>query len=134
MARIEGMHLTPLGGGDVLLEPGEGLDPGDPDAYTEPLLAWLQGQRARRLIYDIGNVALVDRLYYAWLLRLERLCRLADVELVVVNMRPVAAFALARTLDGPPPFSCALDVDRARSRPPRRSAADAARAGPAGSR
>jgi len=122
VARIEGMHLTPLGGGDVLIEPGEGFDPTDPDLYAEPLLAWLQAQRALRLIYDLGNVVLLDQVYYAWLLRLERLCRLADVELVVVNMRPAAAFALARILREPPPFACALDVDRARARPPRRAA------------
>ena len=119
MPRVEGMHLTPLGDGDVLIEPGEGFDPTDPDTYTEPLLRWLQEQRATRLIYDLGNVALLDRVYYAWLLRLSRLCRLGDVELVVVNMRPAAAFALARILEGPPPFLCALDVDRARARPRR---------------
>ena len=31
---IEGIHLTPIGDGNVLLEPGEGLDPGNPESMV----------------------------------------------------------------------------------------------------
>jgi rsbT antagonist protein RsbS len=105
------MHLTPIGDGKVLLEPGEGLDPTDPDAYLEPLLDFLQGRGARVLIYDLKNVPLIDRTYLDWLRSVESLCRVGGVALVVVSMRPAAAYALALMLDGPVPFACALDVD-----------------------
>ncbi len=110
----EGMHLTPIGGGNVLLEPGEALDPSDPDAYLVALLTYLQQQRAARLIYDLKNVVVIDALYYAWLKRLHALCAVSGIELVAVNMRPAAAYALALVLDETPPFSCALNVNRAR--------------------
>lgn len=111
---IQGMHLTPIGSGIVLLEPGEGLDPSDPDAYLEPLVGYLQRQRASRLIYDLTSVPLIDSVYYRWLKTVSDICRVTGVQLVVVNMAPPAAFALSRILDGPPPFLCALNVDRAR--------------------
>ena len=38
----EGIHLTPIGDGNVLLEPGEGLDPSNPDALVAPVLEFLQ--------------------------------------------------------------------------------------------
>jgi len=112
---LSGMHLTPIGGGQILLEPGEGLDPSDPEAYLLGLAEYLQAHAARRLIYDLNTVPLVDKLYYGWLQRLARLCRVSGVDMVVVNMRPEAAFALAMILEGAPPFVCALDVDRARA-------------------
>lgn len=110
----EGMHLTPIGGGNVLLEPGEALDPTDPDAYLVALLGYLQQQRAKRLIYDLKNVAVIEAMYYGWLKRLHALCAVSGIELVAVNMRPAAAYALALVLDETPPFTCALNVDRAR--------------------
>jgi hypothetical protein len=108
---VDGMHLTPIGGGAVLLEPGEALDPGAPDRYAVP---YLQERGARRLIYDLSNVPVVDELYYAWLLQVHRLCRVAGIELVAANMHADVAFALSLQLHEPPPFACALDVDRAR--------------------
>jgi len=41
---IRGMHLTFIGNGSVLLEPGNSLDPSDPDAYFEPLIAYMQNR------------------------------------------------------------------------------------------
>ena len=116
---VQGMHLTPLGDGSVLLEPGEGLDPADPDAYLEPLVGFLQGQAANRLIYDLGEVGVIDELYYDWLVRLSRACRVTGVQVVAANIHPPAAFALAQRLTADPPFDCALDVDRARGLTPR---------------
>ncbi len=109
-----GMHLTPIGSGVVLLEPKEGLDPSDPDAYLDGLLHYLQGRAARRLVYDAGAVVIIDAVYYRWLARLAAACRVTGIDVTVVNMRPSAAFALARQLDDDPPFACALDVDHAR--------------------
>ena len=109
---LEGMHLTPIGNGNVLLEPGEGLDPSDPDAYLTALLAHLQQQGARRLVYDLKNVPLVDTVYYDWLMAVHAQCRVMNIEMVAVHMRPPAAYALTQTLAAPPPFRCALDVDR----------------------
>jgi len=110
----EGMHLTPIGDGNVLLEPGQGLDPGDPDGALEGLLERLQQAATRRLLYDLKNLPVVDDVYYQWLLRLDRACRMCSIELVAVNMQPAAAFGLSLALPAPPPFRCALDVDAAR--------------------
>jgi len=94
----EGIHLTPIGDGNVLLEPGEGLDPSDPDALVAPVLEFLQNNQAQRLVYD------------PWLTKLSATCRIANVEMVTVNMQPAAAYALSLTLDKPTPFTCALDI------------------------
>ncbi len=110
---IKGMHLTPIGEGKVLLEPGDGLDPSDPDAYLVPLAELLQQTHARCLLYDLKNVALVDPVYYQWLLRVHGICRIAGIEMVTVNMRPATAYGLALTLKETPPFSSALDVHAA---------------------
>lgn len=114
---LPGMHLTPIGEGVVLLEPNEGFDPGDPGRLVEPLLERLQGLSARRLLYDLQNMPVIDQVYFNWLVHAQRACRIAGIDLIVVNMRPTAAYGLAITLDQPPPFRCALDVDTARSMP-----------------
>lgn len=112
---IPGMHLTAIGQGCVLLEPTDGFDPGDPDAYLIPLGESLQRIRARRLLYDLKDVPVIDDLYFAWLTSLAAMCRITGIGMVVVSMRPAAAYALALTMKAPPPFECALDVNRARS-------------------
>lgn len=114
---LPGMHLTPIGDGLVLLEPNEALDPGEPGRLVEPLLERLQDLSARRLLYDLQNMPLLDQVYYDWLVHVQRACQIAGIELIAVNMRPTAAYGLAITLDQPPPFRCALDVDTARSLP-----------------
>lgn len=101
----------------MLLEPGEGLDPTDPDAYLVPLLRNLQQVGARRLIYDLGKLPVVDTVYYTWLKNLARSCRVVGVTLIGANLRPEAAFALSTRLAEDPPFPCARDVDRARLLP-----------------
>jgi rsbT antagonist protein RsbS len=110
---IQGMHLTSIGEHNVLLEPGEGLDPSDPDAYLEPLLDFLQKNNAQRLLYDLGNVYVIDQVYYDWLVSLHAMCHICNVELITVNIQPPAAFALSNILDHNPLFTCALDVNSA---------------------
>ncbi|HQU14692.1 MAG: hypothetical protein ACYC18_04990 [Gammaproteobacteria bacterium] len=110
----QGMHLTPIGGGHVLLEPGAGLDPSDPDAYLVGVLEVLQAHHAARLIYDLKNVPLLEGVYYRWLLALHAACRISGIQLVTVNMQPEAAYALSQLITAPPPFVCALDVDHVR--------------------
>ena len=114
---MERLNVTPLGEAQILLEPGEALDPSDPDEDMAQLYAELQDQGARRLICDLGGLPVVDPVYYGWLERLATLCGVAGMEMVVVNMRPAAAYALARQLDGPPAFACERSVERARRRP-----------------
>ena len=114
---VQGMHLTPIGDGNVLLEPTDGLDPGEPDTYLVPLTGTLQQMRAQHLLYDLKNVPVVDNLYYAWLVNVAVMCRISGIDMVVVNMRPAAAYALALTMEDNPPFGCALDVNRARNMP-----------------
>lgn len=109
---IGGMHLTLLGSGAVLLEPGEGLDPTDSSTYLIPLLQLLESRKATRLLYDLKYVPVIDEVYYHWLIKVHNACQVKGVELVVVNMQPQTAFALALTLEQKPPFRCALDVDR----------------------
>ncbi len=111
---IPGIHLTPIGEDSVLLEPGEGLDPTDPDAYLVPLLGYLQKQRARFLIYDLKSVALIDNVYYEWMTTMNSLCMISGITMVATNIRPYAAFALSQQIAGNPPFPCALNVDSAR--------------------
>jgi rsbT antagonist protein RsbS len=111
---IEGIHLTPIGDGNVLLEPGEGLDPSSPESMVAPVLEFLQRNEARRLVYDLKSVRLIDEVYYSWLTKLDATCRIANVEMVTVNMQPAAAYALSLTLSKPPPFTCALDIHHLR--------------------
>jgi anti-anti-sigma regulatory factor len=112
-----GYRLTHLGGAQVLLEPSEALDASHPEIQMGEIYAYLRERRARRLIFDAQPIPLIDTTLYAWLDHLARLCHLADTELVVVGMRPEAAFALARNTTEPPPFACEGNVERARSRP-----------------
>jgi len=111
---LRGLHLTSIGNGAILLEPEEGFDPASPDHYLAQLLEMMQQLRARRLIYDLSGVAVIDPLYYQWLLRVDALCRVGDIEMVAANIRPEAAFALARQLEADPPFRCVLEVERGR--------------------
>ena len=111
---IEGVHLTPIGDGNVLLEPGEGLDPSNPDMLIAPILDFLQRNETLRLVYDLKNVRLVDSIYYAWLSTLNAACRIANVEMVTVNMHPAVAYALSLALDKSPPFRCVLDIHHLR--------------------
>ncbi|MHB8535203.1 MAG: hypothetical protein ACYDBW_07150 [Sulfuricaulis sp.] len=110
----DGIHLTPIGDGNVLLEPGEGLDPSNPDALLAPILEFLQHHEARRLVYDLKSVSLIDEIYYTWLTQLSNTCRIGNVQMVTVNMQPAAAYALSLTLDKPPSFVCALDIHHLR--------------------
>lgn len=103
-------HLTPLGRADMLLEPGEGLDPTAVDALTHELSQILGRNHVQRLFYDVKQVAVIDRIYYDWLVRLWQMCQLYQVELIVVQMQPGAAFALGGLLVGTPPFRCIRDM------------------------
>jgi len=111
---VNGMHLTPIGERNVLLEPSEGLDPTDPDAYLVGMVDALQQLRTKRLIYDLKSIPLIDSVYYDWLLAVSGMCQISGIEMVVVNIRPAAAYTLALHLKETPPFGCALDVDGAR--------------------
>lgn len=119
--KLQGMHLTSLGAGSVLLEPMEALDPSQQDAMVVPLAEAMQQMRARQLLYDLKSVSVVDGLYYLWLRRVSAICRISGVELVAVNIRPAAAYALAVLMEESPPFRCALNVDRARANWPPQS-------------
>ena len=106
-----GLHLTPIGGGRLLLEPGPSLDVGQQAELVEHVLACLQRNGGARLYYDLGNLPLIDAAYYGWLDALARACNTLNVRLVCVRMQPTAAYALAHHLKGPPPFDTALGVD-----------------------
>ena len=111
---LRGMHLTAIGDNNMLLEPGDALDPSSPDDYVVELMKIMQKEDARTLMYDLKQVPLIDQVYYQWLVRLHSLCRLANVDLIMVNIQTTAAFSLAMNLKQPPPFKCSLDVDSAR--------------------
>lgn len=106
MMRSLPMHVTPIGDGAVLVEPSDSLDPAAADQYIERLGEILLRMGARTLFYDLAHVALVDQVYYAWLVALHRSCHMLGVEFVSLHMRPVTAFALAQILDHPVPFRC----------------------------
>ncbi len=111
---LKGMHLTSIGNRNMLLEPGDGLDPGSPDEYVVELMQMLQKANAQTLMYDLDNVPLIDAVYYAWLVKLHRLCLVSNMDFIVTNIRPTAAFSLATSLKEAPLFKCSLDVDSAR--------------------
>ena len=123
---MDHLRVTPLGEALVLLEPGEALDPSHPDTHLADLYARLQELAVQRLICDLGALPMVDPVYYHWLDRLAALCRIGGMELVVVNLRPAAAYALAQQLDSDPPFTCERSVEDARRRPLKRPERDGA--------
>lgn len=111
---LKGIHLTSIGDNNMLLEPGDGLNPDTPDKYVVELMRLMQNSNTRTLLYDLENVPLIDEIYYTWLVRLHHLCTLTNIELIATNICPTAAFSLAASLQQPPPFKCALDIDSAR--------------------
>ena len=111
---MQGVHLTAIGDGIILLEPADSLDPSNEGSYLEPLLEFMQEENGTRLVYDLKDVPLIDQIYYTWLKQVHTICQISGVEMIVVNMQPTAAFSLAKALDEHPPFDCAIDVDQAR--------------------
>ena len=101
--------------GNILLEPAIGFDPSTADDYLEQTMTFLQKHNAKCLIYDLKDLSIIDGLYYKWLEKLYNLCCIGGQVMVVVNMQPTAAFGLATFLKDVPPFSCALDVNHAKS-------------------
>lgn len=110
-------HLMGIGGAGLLLEPGEGLDPAAGLNYMEAITEVLLASTACYLYYDVKGVAVIDTVYYEWLLQLDRGCQLLGVTLVILQMRPETAFALSRTLMGAIPFCCARSLDAPWQRP-----------------
>ena len=108
---LSGFHLTPIGGGDFLLEPMRGLDTSLQDALIESILSRLQSAKSTRLYYDLAELAIIDSVYYAWLDGLARACSTMNVKMVCIHMQPTAAFALTHFLQGIPAFETALDVE-----------------------
>ncbi|TCV83279.1 hypothetical protein [Sulfurirhabdus autotrophica] len=106
-----GYHLTPIGGGDFLLEPMYGLDTSKADELIEGILLRLQASKSVRLYYDLGEITIIDPVYYTWLELLARACCTMNVRMVCIHMQPTAAFALSHFLQGDPAFETALDVD-----------------------
>ncbi|MDA8381992.1 MAG: hypothetical protein M0037_02750 [Betaproteobacteria bacterium] len=110
-----GFHLTPIGNGQILLEPSQSLDVGDPGTLVVAILERLQGLRAATLSYDLAGLALIDDAYCRWLESLSNACRAIGVRMVCVRMQPTAAFGLAQTQARLPSFATALDVGLADS-------------------
>ena len=107
---IPGLHLTPIGGTDFLLEPGRGLDIGDSGRLIERIAQRLLDARASRLYYDLSAQPIIDPVYYDWLNQLARAVAAINVRMVCVNMQPAAAFALAQFIRELPSFGTALDI------------------------
>ena len=106
-----GYHLTPIGSGEFLLEPMSGLDTSKANELIEAILGRLYTSKAVRLYYDLGEVVMIDPVYYAWLDSLARACGTMNVSMVCIHMRPTAAFSLSHFLQGDPAFETALDVE-----------------------
>lgn len=106
-----GYHLTSIGSGDFLLEPMGGLDTSKADELIEAILGRLHASKSLRLYYDLGELAMIDPVYYAWLDSLARACGTMNIRMVCIHMRPTAAFSLSHFLQGDPAFETALDVE-----------------------
>ena len=111
---MNGFHLTPIGGGDSLLEPTRGFDSSMRDSLIEAILERLQAAKSSRLYYDLAEVAIIDPVAYEWLDALARACQAVNVKMICVHMQPTAAFTLSQFLNGTPIFEVALDVDERR--------------------
>lgn len=103
-------HLTQIGRGDFLLEPGRGLDVGHPAPLIEAVLTRLQTAKPVRLYYDLAELPLIDPVYYSWLNTLARACQTMNVALVCIHMQPTAAFGLTSFITQAPAFTSARDV------------------------
>ncbi len=111
---MQGMHLTVLSSQCVLLEPGVSLDPANPEQYAADIIEFLQKNRIQGLIYDLKELALIDKTYYQWLKYLFTLCKLNNTQLVAIHMKPSAAYGLSCFMKEPPPFETALNIESAR--------------------
>lgn len=109
---IAGVHLTPIGEGDFLLEPAQGLDIANSDHLIEEILAKVQLGKGQRLYYDLSELGLIDPVYYEWMRMLARACQTVNIKMVCIHMQPTAAFGLSQFLQEIPPFVCALDVEQ----------------------
>ena len=114
---IGGVHLTRIGSGDMLLEPTRALDISDAGPLLDSILGCLQRERARRLYYDLAELAVIDAAYLAWLESFARACRAINVRVICIHMQPTAAFGLACLLREPPSFETALDMQTLRGEP-----------------
>ena len=103
-------HLTSVGDGKVLFEPGPAMDPTDCEGEIKETLAFLREQRASLLYYDMGKVMFIDNVYYKWLLMLHDACSIFGARMIAVNVIPTAACSLSNILDSDPPFSCAQEI------------------------
>lgn len=103
-------HLTQIGRGDFLLEPGRALDVGEPAPLIESVLTRLQIAKPRRLYYDLAELPLIDPVYYNWLNVLARACQTMNVALICIHMQPTAAFGLTSFITQAPAFATARDV------------------------
>lgn len=110
-------HLTPIGAGKMLLEPGPALDPSDPALLIQEILALLQQKNVRILFYDLGRIPIIDTLYYDWLCLLARACAAAAISMTVIRMQATAACALSLYMNASPPFDCAMDTENPGIRP-----------------
>ncbi|MCW8929482.1 MAG: hypothetical protein OQL19_04505 [Gammaproteobacteria bacterium] len=111
---MQDVHLTILSRQCVLFEPGVSLDPSNPEQYASGVIRFLQKNRTKGLIYDLKSISLIDKTYYEWLKYLNTLCKLNNTELIVIHMKPSAAYGLSRCINESPPFKTALNIEAAR--------------------
>ena len=109
---ISGVHLTPIGNGDFLLEPTRSLDIANSEQLIEEILSQVYAGKGMRLYYDLAELPIIDPVYYQWMKTLARACQMINVKMVCIHMQPTAAFALSQFLRETPPFICALDVEK----------------------
>lgn len=110
------MHVTPIGSGALLAEPGDALNPATPERYLDRLAALIRQHGAHTFFYDMEHVPVIDPVYYDWLVAVHRMCVLLGAEFVPLHIRPAAAFALTRLLTGPTPFRCVAEVEHLEKR------------------
>lgn len=108
---LAGLHLTAIGRGRFLLEPGAALDTNRQDELLDGILFRLQQGEAGLLYYHLGGLPLIDEAYYGWLDALAKACLAINVRMICVHMQPTAAFGLSHILKSPPAFDSALSVD-----------------------
>lgn len=107
---IQGLHLTPIGRGNFLLEPLPSLNISDGGKLMQNIVEQLQENQGNQLYYDLAELPVIDPIYYRWLDNLARTCLAVNIRMTCINMQPTAAFTLSSFLKSKPVFSTAISV------------------------
>jgi len=110
MEKNLGFTVTQVGNGALLLEPYDNLDPSSDGDMLEEISYYIKESDIHTLFYDMNKIYISDKLYYQWLCRLSKICKLFCVKLKLIHMKPTAAISISSFIKGPPDFDIAMSM------------------------